>query len=263
MTLVCAEKSPASFLLVLRGAKWGAKLHTHQRTATDTSGTQPLKSRRGIWTVTNTDGRFRDALQAGGQGFDSPQLHSGGLVEFGGFSRRNRPGFCRSRSDVLELRRRLSGEGGGTRHWVGRSSSRRCHDRRRSRRWRSRCGCWRSRCGCCGDGLPLRVQGVGAGVRQRIRVVPGVTRASAVSGSVPTRKRVTVTSWFGGRHRHIRRRITRLITRLTRPTPRVVLNPTVLICHCAYNVSVPEFGNVYVSSPHSSCLSRQQPCSNP
>jgi hypothetical protein len=32
-------------------------------------------------------------LQAGGQGFDSPQLHSGGLVEFGGFSSRNRGGF--------------------------------------------------------------------------------------------------------------------------------------------------------------------------
>jgi hypothetical protein len=58
----------------VRGANWGAKLHTHQRTVTDTSGTQPLKS-RGIWTVTNIDGRFRDALQAGGQGFDSPQLH--------------------------------------------------------------------------------------------------------------------------------------------------------------------------------------------
>ena len=127
------------------------------------------------------------ALQAGGQGFDSPQLHSGGLVEFGGFSSRNRPGFCRSRSDVLELSRRLAGEGWGTRHWVGWPSSRRCHDRRRSRcRWRSRrrrCGshrrrgCWRSRCGCCGDGLPLGIQGVGAGVRQRIRVITGIARA--------------------------------------------------------------------------------------
>ena len=58
----------------VRGAKWGAKLHTHQRTAMDMSGTQPLES-RGIWKVTDTDGRFLDALQAGGQGFDSPQLH--------------------------------------------------------------------------------------------------------------------------------------------------------------------------------------------
>jgi len=52
-----------------------------------------LKS-RGIWTVTDTDGRFLDALQAGGRGLDSPQLHSAGLVEFVGFSSRNRPGFC-------------------------------------------------------------------------------------------------------------------------------------------------------------------------
>ena len=190
------------------------------------------------------------ALQAGGQGFDSPQLHSGGLVEFGGFSRRNRPGFYRSRSDVLELSRRLAGEGWGTRHRVGWPSSRRCHDRRRSRRrWRSRCGRWRSRCGCCGDGLPLRVQGVGAGVRQRIRIIAGITGARAVSSRVPTRKRVTSTSRFGRRHRHIRSRITGLITRLTRPTPGSYSNVTVLICHCAYRVSVPEFGNVYVSSP--------------
>ncbi len=59
---------------MLRGAKWGAKLHTPRRTVTDTSGTQPLKS-EGFWTFTNTNGRFRDALQAGGQGFDSHQLH--------------------------------------------------------------------------------------------------------------------------------------------------------------------------------------------
>ena len=80
------------------------------------------------------------ALQAGGQGFDSPQLHSGGLVEFGGFSSRNRPGFCRSRSEVLELSRRLAGEGRGTRHGsAGRCrSSRRCHDRRRTSRFRGR-----------------------------------------------------------------------------------------------------------------------------
>ena len=42
---------------MLRGAKWGAKLHTHRRTVTDTSGTQPLKS-EGFWTFTNADGRF-------------------------------------------------------------------------------------------------------------------------------------------------------------------------------------------------------------
>ena len=59
---------------VHRGAKWGAKLHTHRRTATDVDGTQPSKS-EGIWTFTNTNGRFSDALQAGCQGFDSPQLH--------------------------------------------------------------------------------------------------------------------------------------------------------------------------------------------
>jgi hypothetical protein len=58
----------------VRGAKWGAKLHTHRRIVTDTSGTQPLES-RGIWTVANTDGRFRHALQAGGRGFDSHRLH--------------------------------------------------------------------------------------------------------------------------------------------------------------------------------------------
>ncbi len=74
MTPVCDEESPASFLVVPRGAKWGANIHTHRRTATDTDGTRRLKS-RGIWMVTDTDGRFRDALQAGGQGFDSPQLH--------------------------------------------------------------------------------------------------------------------------------------------------------------------------------------------
>jgi len=95
---------------MLRGAKWGAKLQTHRRTVTDTSGTQPLKS-RGIWTFTNTNGRFRDALQAGGQGFDSPQLHQGGFVEFGDFSSRNRPGFCRSRSEGLNPSRWLPGEG--------------------------------------------------------------------------------------------------------------------------------------------------------
>ena len=174
MTPVCDGESPAAFLDVLRGAKWGAKLHTHRRTATDMRGTHLSKS-EGIWTFTNTNGRFRDALQAGGQGFDSPQLHSGGLVEFGGFSSRNRPGFYRSRSEVLELSRWLAGEGGGTRHWVGWSSSRRCHDRRRSR-----CGRWRGRCRGCGrrdDGLPLGVQGVGAGVRQRIRVVAAVAGA--------------------------------------------------------------------------------------
>ena len=110
------------------------------------------------------------ALQAGGQGFDSPQLHSGGLVEFGDFFSRNRPGFRRSRIESLKLSRRLAGEGWGTRHRVGWPSSRRCHHRRRSRRWRSRCG-------CCGDGLPLRIQGVGTGVRQRIRVITAVARA--------------------------------------------------------------------------------------
>ena len=62
--------------------------------------------------------------------------HRGGLVEFDGFSRRNRPGFCRSRIESLELRRRLTGEDGGTCHWVGWPSGRRYHDRRRSRRGR-------------------------------------------------------------------------------------------------------------------------------
>lgn len=57
-----------------RGAKWGANVNTHRWTATDTDGTQPPKS-GGIWTFATTGGRFRDALQAGGQGFDSPQLH--------------------------------------------------------------------------------------------------------------------------------------------------------------------------------------------
>jgi hypothetical protein len=41
----------------VRGANWGAKLHTYRRTVTDTSGTQPLKS-EGFWTFTNTNGRF-------------------------------------------------------------------------------------------------------------------------------------------------------------------------------------------------------------
>ena len=38
--------------------------------------------------------------------------HNGGLVEFGGFFSRNRPGFCRSHSEVHELRRRFVSEGG-------------------------------------------------------------------------------------------------------------------------------------------------------
>ena len=99
MTPVCDGESPAAFLDVLRGAKWGAKLHTHRRIATDMRGTQRSKS-EGIWTFTNTNGRFRDALQAGGQGFDSPQLHSGSPVEFGDFFSRNRPGFFRPAGEV-------------------------------------------------------------------------------------------------------------------------------------------------------------------
>lgn len=53
MTPVCDGESPAAFLDVLRGAKWGAEIHTHRRTATDMRGTQCSKS-EGIWTFTNT-----------------------------------------------------------------------------------------------------------------------------------------------------------------------------------------------------------------
>ena len=50
-------------------------------------------------------------LQGGGRGFESLNAHNGGFVEFADFSSRNRPGFCRSRSEGLNPSRWLPGEG--------------------------------------------------------------------------------------------------------------------------------------------------------
>ena len=71
-------------------------------------------------------------------------------------------------------------------------------------------------------GIPLGIQRVRTRSRQRVRVVPGITGAGAISSGVPTRKGIPLPSRCRIRHRHITRRITTLITRSPRTTIRAI-----------------------------------------
>ena len=71
-------------------------------------------------------------------------------------------------------------------------------------------------------GIPLGIQRVRPRSRQRVRVVPGITGAGAISSSVPPRKGIPLPSRCRIRHRHITERITTLIIRSSRTTIRAI-----------------------------------------